>query len=48
MTIQERKLTIALQLANGANELLIAQLADRVEEVEQLKAEIEKLKTNAK
>jgi hypothetical protein len=43
MTIEERKLSIALQLANNANSILIAQLADRMEECDQLRT-IEQVK----
>ena len=40
MTLEERKLNIVLQLANNANSVLISQLAERMEEVEQLKAKL--------
>jgi hypothetical protein len=41
MTIEERKLSIAQQLANNANSILVAQLADSMEEVDRLKAKLE-------
>lgn len=47
MTIEERKLSIALQLANNANTLMIAELAQTLEENEQLKAKIEQLEKPA-
>jgi hypothetical protein len=48
MTIEERKLHIAIQLANNANSILVAQLADRMEEVEQLKTRVGELEAAAK
>jgi hypothetical protein len=48
MTLEERKLHIAIQLANNANSILVAQLAERMEEVEKLTARVAELELAAK
>jgi hypothetical protein len=48
MTIEERKLHIAIQLANNAISILSAQLADRMEEVEILRVRVSELEALCK
>jgi hypothetical protein len=43
MTIEERKLNIALQLSNNANSILVAQLAATMAEAEELKSKLAEL-----
>lgn len=48
MSIQERKLNIALQLANNTTSILIDQLAERDEQIDALKARVAELEPKEK
>lgn len=48
MSIEERRLNIALQLANNATNQLVATLAAREEEIEKLQARVAELEPKPK